>query len=46
MALRLTRRTRDCAGATGKGWSTLPDAEVSGSGLRVRASGRKEARLG
>ncbi len=40
MALRLTKRICDGAAATGKGWSTLWDADVRGLGLRVRASGR------
>jgi hypothetical protein len=41
MALHLTKRICETAAATGKGWSTLWDADVRGLGLRVRRSGRR-----
>jgi len=41
MALHLTKRICETAAPTGKGWSTLWDADVRGFGLRVRRSGRR-----
>ena len=41
MALHLTKRICETAAPTGKGWSTLWDADVRGFGLRVRSSGRR-----